>query len=116
MNRFLSRLAVVCVELVVVPRVDSAKQIFIPLTLVILYFVAPAANAQTFQGLGDLSGGDFHSRSRCISGDGSFSVGFGTTSNSAEAIRWSIPTGLMGLASGAVDFTVRLLVFPPTAA
>jgi probable HAF family extracellular repeat protein len=51
----------------------------------------------SFQGLGDLSGGDFDSRALAISGDGSAVVGWSMSASGLEAFRWTAEEGMVGL-------------------
>ena len=51
----------------------------------------------TFQGLGDLPGGNFASLALGVSGDGSVVVGRGESVSGEEAIRWTQTEGLTGL-------------------
>jgi probable HAF family extracellular repeat protein len=55
--------------------------------------IAPAS----FQGLGDLPGGDFGSAALGVSADASVVVGYGTVSSGAEAFRWTAGGGMVGL-------------------
>ncbi len=65
----------------------------LPLGLVAL----PAAHAQSFQGLGDLSGGTFESVAWAVSADGRVVVGHGTSASGREASRWTAAGGMVGL-------------------
>jgi probable HAF family extracellular repeat protein len=56
-----------------------------------------ASAAPGFQGLGDLSGGDFDSRALAISGDGSVVVGWSMSASGLEAFRWTAGEGMVGL-------------------
>ncbi len=49
----------------------------------------------SFQGLGDLPGGEFSSSAQGLSADGKVIVGFGATSSGEEAFRWTEETGLV---------------------
>jgi len=53
----------------------------------------------SFQGIGDLPGGDFHSGAGDVSGDGSVIVGFSSSASGYEAYRWTSETGMVGLGS-----------------
>jgi probable HAF family extracellular repeat protein len=57
------------------------------------------ADAQVFQGLGDLPGGAFASGASKVSRDGSTVVGYATSANGSEAFRWTQATGMIGLGS-----------------
>ena len=60
--------------------------------------VAALANPlPSFQGLGDLPGGDFISSATGLSADGSFVVGHGTPAVGYEAFRWTAGEGMIGL-------------------
>jgi probable HAF family extracellular repeat protein len=59
--------------------------------------VAFPAQAASFQGLGDLSGGSFYSYANGVSADGSVVVGRGSSANGNEAFRWTQGTGMVGL-------------------
>ena len=50
-----------------------------------------------YGGLGDLSGGIFHSESRAVSADGSVIVGFGSSGSGTEAFRFTSGSGMLGL-------------------
>lgn len=57
-----------------------------------------AAPTFTFQGLGDLPGGNFYSVANGISADGSTVVGWTSVGESSgEAFRWTAETGMIGL-------------------
>lgn len=63
-------------------------------------FVAPVALAgasASFQGLGDLPGGQFRSRANAVSADGTVVVGQGNTAASREVFRWTSDGGMVGL-------------------
>ncbi len=51
----------------------------------------------SFQGLGDLPGGDFSSTALGISADGSTIVGSGTTASGEQAFRWTKDAGMVSL-------------------
>jgi probable HAF family extracellular repeat protein len=51
----------------------------------------------TFQGLGDLAGGDFESLAHGISPDGSVVVGHSQSTSGLEAFKWTESTGMVGL-------------------
>ncbi len=55
--------------------------------------MAPAS----FQGLGDLTGGDYFSQGRAVSANGSVVIGGSTSSSGHEAFRWTEATGMVGL-------------------
>jgi len=60
--------------------------------------VLPVHGGQPFfAGLGDLPGGDFQTGAYGISADGSVVVGYGVTSQGAEAFRWTRADGMVGL-------------------
>jgi probable HAF family extracellular repeat protein len=71
------------------------------LTAAIVLMVPPArGEAGTFQGLGDLPGGDFYSEANAVSADGATVVGTSGSANSYhEAFRWTQTAGLQGLGS-----------------
>lgn len=58
---------------------------------------ASAAMAASFQGLGDLPGGDFSSQARGVSDDGTVVVGIGTTTAGQQAFRWTASAGMASL-------------------
>lgn len=74
-----------------------------PAALVAAVACIVAANsspgAPTFQGLGDLPGGAFHSHASAVSADGSTVVGSGSShaSLSGQAFRWTAPGGMQAL-------------------
>ena len=51
----------------------------------------------TFQGIGDLPGGNFWSRANAISADGLVVVGFGRNDSGFEPVRWTLAEGIVGL-------------------
>ena len=51
----------------------------------------------SFQGLGDLAGGDFHSSAKAISADGLVVVGQTVGGNGGEAFKWTSVGGMVGL-------------------
>lgn len=53
--------------------------------------------AQTFQDLGDLSGGSIYTSGASISTDGTTVVGQGNSTNGAEAFIWTLGSGISGL-------------------
>lgn len=59
----------------------------------------PSAPARTeaFQGLGDLSGGDFHSLALQVSDDGVLVVGSSIATSGQQAFRWTQPEGMVSL-------------------
>ena len=59
--------------------------------------LAPPAEAQSFQGLGDLAGGSFFSRANGVSADGSVVVGQSNSTSGVEAFRWTSVGGMVGL-------------------
>lgn len=60
----------------------------------------------SFQGLGDLAGGEFRSAAVDVSADGNVVVGGGFTAVGVEAFRWTQPTGLVALGDFAGGETV----------
>lgn len=82
---------------------QTNKLIFLGLLVVASFMVKPAFSA-SFQGLGDLPGGDYDSKANDVSSDGSVVVGTGVSaSGPAEAFRWAEATGMVGL--GGVGFS-----------
>ena len=75
---------------------------------------AQASSAVIFTGLGDLPGGEFHSRPFGVSGDGSIVVGWsisdGTSGDGREAFRWSAAEGMVALGHlpGGVGYSEAL--------
>ena len=59
--------------------------------------IAPPAEAQSFQGLGDLPGGSTFSNANGVSLDGSVVVGSSTSASGSEAFRWTSGDGMVGL-------------------
>ena len=57
----------------------------------------PAAARQSFQGLGDFTGGIFNSQANGISADGSVVAGGSNSASGFEAFVWSNVFGLVGL-------------------
>ena len=57
----------------------------------------PATARQSFQGLGDLTGGSFNSRANGVTADGSVVVGFSRGASGIEAFRWTSGGGMVGL-------------------
>ncbi len=51
----------------------------------------------SFQGLGDLPGGDFESLAQDVSADGQVVVGGSSSANGGEAFRWNASEGMVGL-------------------
>lgn len=80
------------------------RTVFVSAIAVILLAASPA-NAASFQGLGDLSGGDFESIASDVSADGSVVVGYGTSASGKEAFRWEddIMAGLGDLSGGSFE-------------
>jgi probable HAF family extracellular repeat protein len=65
------------------------KNISLVLILFFTYLLQTAVLAQaSFQGLGDLPGGDFFSSAHGVSPDDSVVVGYSITANGFEAFRW----------------------------
>jgi probable HAF family extracellular repeat protein len=65
---------------------------------VALVLQADASQAQpSFQGLGELTGGDVHSQANAVSSDGSTAVGFSYTGAGTEAFRWTSGGGMVGI-------------------
>lgn len=69
-----------------------------------LFLIAAPATAQraSFQGLGDLPGGEYESRATAVSADGNVVVGVGESLNGlgdrrTEAFRWTAAGGMVGL-------------------
>lgn len=56
-----------------------------------------AALAASFRGLGDLPGGSFLSVATGVSSNGQVVVGYSSSSNGTEAVRWTPSNGLVGL-------------------
>ena len=64
----------------------------------LLIFIRPVFGATpSFQGRGDLPGGDFESYAYDISADGSVVVGQSYSSSGREAFRWTADGGMTGL-------------------
>jgi probable HAF family extracellular repeat protein len=53
----------------------------------------------TFQGIGDLAGGDIYSAASAVSGDGSVVVGASAAAGGREAFRWTKADGIVALGS-----------------
>jgi hypothetical protein len=64
--------------------------------------VAFPAQAASFQGLGDLPGGIFHSLADGVSANGSVVVGRGNSANGFEASRWTQATGMVGVGNSPI--------------
>ena len=74
----------------------------VSIAVVCLYMVAgnlpmTTASEVSFQGLGDLAGGYFHSSAKAISGDGLVVVGQSVGANGGEAFKWTSTGGMVGL-------------------
>ena len=63
----------------------------------VLFWAAADATASLFMGLGDLPGGGFSSFAYDVSADGSIVVGQGLSASGAEAFRWTMADGMIGL-------------------
>jgi probable HAF family extracellular repeat protein len=64
----------------------------------ILPFTNTASHAAgSFEGLGDLASGGFHSQALGVNADGSVVVGLSESANGTEAFRWTSATGMVGL-------------------
>jgi probable HAF family extracellular repeat protein len=61
------------------------------------YSRSARAAVPSFQGLGDLPGGNFGSLAHDVSADGTTAVGQSVSSNGTEAFRWTRDTGIVGL-------------------
>ena len=75
------------------------------LSLALPCILAPAAPAQSFQGIGDLAGGIYSSQARGVSADGRTVVGSSVSAAGTEAVYWRdgnlVPLG--DLAGGTVE-------------
>jgi probable HAF family extracellular repeat protein len=69
----------------------------IVISTVLLFASYSLGSIASFQGLGDLSGGDYHSEAWGVSPDGSMVVGYGTGSDNWEAVRWNPDIGMDSL-------------------
>jgi uncharacterized membrane protein len=58
---------------------------------------SPAGPPATFQGIGDLPGGDYYSAFGAISGDGRTIVGRSSSAAGEEAFRWTAVDGIAGI-------------------
>lgn len=67
------------------------------LTVLIVLATAPVLHAQSFQGLGDLSGGIYASNATGVSADGAVVVGYSSTSAGSVAFRWTLAEGMLSL-------------------
>ncbi len=65
--------------------------------IILLAFLPSLQFGAGFQGLGDLSGGDFRSKTGGISSNGSVVVGSGNSASGSEAFRWTQTGGMIGL-------------------
>jgi probable HAF family extracellular repeat protein len=65
--------------------------------LIIAAIASLTTNAASFRGLGDLPGGSFLSVAMGISSNGQVVVGYSSSANGTEAIRWTPTNGLVGL-------------------
>ncbi|HTF88259.1 MAG TPA: hypothetical protein VK843_07595 [Planctomycetota bacterium] len=74
-------------------------------TIALASILAAEASAQSFQGIGDLTGGAFSSIANSVSADGRTVVGSSVTAAGTEAVYWrnGVLTSLGDLAGGAVD-------------
>ncbi|MEL7167811.1 MAG: T9SS type A sorting domain-containing protein [Bacteroidota bacterium] len=85
-------------------------RLLVSLSATLLFSVA-STQAQSFEGLGDLPGGDFRSQASAVSADGTVVVGQGRSENGVEAFRWTRSGAMEGLgglpggdmSSGATD-------------
>ena len=79
----------------------KTKSILVIMTVVLTYYFVPISFATTvsFQGLGDLPGGDFFSIAFDISGNGNTVIGYSksTLCSEMEAFRWTQANGMVGL-------------------
>lgn len=78
------------------------KNLFI---IMLVLIVVTHARATSFQGLGDLAGGDFYSKAEDISADGSVVVGYGTRSDITYGFRWTKAAGMVAL-PGSYEYCV----------
>jgi len=71
---------------------------FVIVLAIVLEVPGARTEAASFQGLGDLPGGDFYSAARAVSADGSAVVGAGQPADAyREAFRWTPSTGMQPL-------------------
>jgi probable HAF family extracellular repeat protein len=92
---------------------EKMKNKSILLSTALLIFISGTGFAASFQGLGDLPGGQFSSKAYGISADGSVVVGYGHSSSGIEAFRWTSATGFTGLGDlpGGEFVSLALAVF-----
>ena len=68
---------------------------------VVVCSVEASAQSLSFQGLGDLAGGNYESQAWGVSADGSTIVGYSNSAFGTEAFRWTAASGITGL--GDID-------------
>jgi probable HAF family extracellular repeat protein len=80
-------------------KVMKSQSIPVLAMAVLLFGSVPSAFATTasFQGLGDLAGGEFFSYAHGVSADGSTVVGMSESASGTEAFRWTSASGMVGL-------------------
>ena len=69
---------------------------FLAMVVSVMTAMPVTVQAATFEGLGDLPGGQFVSRGRAVSGDGAVVVG-GSSAGSGGAFRWTSSGGMVNL-------------------
>jgi len=81
-----------------VARVDrGGRCAWVVLAALAAALASTASADPSFQGLGDLDGGDFHSEAFKVSADGSTVVGMGYGGSGLEPFRWTQQDGMVGL-------------------
>ncbi len=67
--------------------------------VVLSIFLTQSAGAASFQGIGDLTGGEFASYACAVSADGRIVVGMSNAALGEEAFSWTTGGGMVGLSN-----------------
>jgi len=81
-------------------KMVSVHKIYLIIVCFLIILISVSnSNAASFQGLGDLSGGEFYSRAHAVSGDGLVVVGDSRSAaaKGGEAFRWTASGGMVSI-------------------
>src|SRR3972149_267880 len=89
-----------------VKRSEKMKNAYLLFVAGLMFISGATGFAASFQGLGDLAGGEYKSYAYGVSGDGSVVAGYSVSDSGREVFRWTAEGGMVSLGNAYTAYGV----------